>query len=91
MKVNITGATVSGQVYIKTLKDGNVGCNLDALNGLSCDLAGITGDDTATIRIENTSGVFSGYSEDDGVCSDNEKTCSIKMNADKTITITFEN
>ena len=78
MKVNIAGATVSGQVNITSQKDGSVGCNLIALNGQSCNFTGITGDDTAAITIENKSGTFTGYSDDDNVCNDSLKSCSIK-------------
>jgi len=59
------------------------------LNNKDCSLSGITHDDTATIKIENTTGSFSGWSDDNDVCNDNIKTCDIKMDADKTISITF--
>ena len=90
IKVNIKNAsTIEGQLYISTSKNGSTGCVIKVLNNADCSLSGITHDDTATIKIENTTGSFSGWSDDSNVCNDNIKTCDIKMDADKTISITF--
>jgi len=90
IKVNIKNAsTIEGQLYIRTSKNGSTGCVIKVLNNADCSLSGITHDDTVTIKIENTTGSFSGWSDDSNVCNDNIKTCDIKMDADKTISITF--
>ena len=90
IKVNIKNAsTIEGQLEISTPKNGSIGCVIKELNNKDCSLSGITHDDTATIKIENTTGSFSGWSDDNDVCNDNIKTCDIKMDADKTISVTF--